>query len=237
MTIVPTFLGAHSVPPETTRSDYVDLLVNEMIPEIGRQKLAQFCDVFCENFVFNAAESRRILEAGKRHGLAPKIHADEIETSGGAETAAEVGAVSAEHLLMPSEMGLQAMRDKGVIAVLLPGTSFFLQSRAAPVARMRELGITIALGSDFNPGSCTALAMPLVVSLACLHYGMTIEEAILGATLNAARALKLDLCKGSLEPGKDADILVLDIPNYRHLPYRLGHNPVRTVILRGEIAR
>jgi imidazolonepropionase len=234
-TVVPTFLGAHSVPPELGKVAYIELLVSEMIPAVGSLNLARFCDVFCENFVFNAAESRGILEAGKAHGLLPRLHADEIETSGGAELAAEVGAVSADHLLVPSDAGLQAMKSRGVIAALLPGTSLFLNTaQKAPVARMRELGITMALGSDFNPGSCTVLAMPIVISLGCLYYRLTIKEAILGATLNAAKALKLEDRKGSLEPGKDADILVLDVPNYRHIAYRLAHNPVRDVIVAGR---
>jgi imidazolonepropionase len=235
MTVAPTFLGAHSVPPEHAKAEYIELLVNEMIPKVAELKLAQFCDVFCESFAFNAGESKRILEAGKKHGLRPKIHADEIEASGGAEVAAEVGAVSAEHLLVSSDRGLRAMKEKGVVAVLLPGTAFFLKGkRDSPVPRMRELGMTIALGSDFNPGSCTAFAMPLIVSLACLVYGITIKEALIGATLNAAKALKLEDRKGSLSPGKDADILILDIPNYKHIPYRLGHNPVKTVIRNGK---
>jgi imidazolonepropionase len=234
-TIVPTFLGAHSVPPELDKPAYIRKLIDEMIPRVAGAGLARFCDVFCENFVFNAEESRRILEAGKRHGLTPKIHADEIEPSGGAETAARVGAVSAEHLLVPSDAGLRAMKEQGVIAVLLPGTSLFLKTREkAPVAKMRELGLAMALGSDFNPGSCTVFAMPIVISLACLCYGMTIEEALIGATLNAARALKLGE-QGSLRPGMDADLLILDIPNYRHIAYRLGHNPVRTVVKAGRV--
>jgi imidazolonepropionase len=235
LTIAATFLGAHSVPPEMSKADYIELLVNEMIPEVGRQKLAQFCDVFCENFVFNAGESRRILEAGRKHGMTPKIHADEIETSGGAETAAAVDAISAEHLLVPSDAGLQAMQRAGVIAALLPGTSLFLKTEAKPpVARMRELGLTFALGSDFNPGSCTLFAMPAVISLACLYYGLTIKEAIAAATINSARALDLADRKGSLMPGKDADILILDIPNYRHIAYRFAHNPVRSVVVGGR---
>jgi imidazolonepropionase len=241
-TVVPTFLGAHSVPPELDKPAYIRKLIDEMIPRVAREGLAQFCDVFCENFVFNAEESRQILEAGKRHGLAPKIHADEIESSSGAETAARVGAVSAEHLLVPSDAGLRAMKEQGVIAVLLPGTSLFLGlgtrrgivSPKAPVAKMRELGLAMALGSDFNPGSCTVFAMPIVISLACLCYGMTIEEALIGATLNAARALRLGR-QGSIRPGMDADLLILDIPNYRHIAYRLAHNPVRTVVKAGKV--
>jgi imidazolonepropionase len=234
-TVVPTFLGAHSVPPELDKPAYIRKLIDEMIPLVADEGLARFCDVFCEDFVFNSEESRQILEAGKRHGLTPKIHADEIEPSGGAETAARVGAVSAEHLLVPSDAGLRAMKEQGVIAVLLPGTSLFLKTRErAPVAKMRALGLVMALGSDFNPGSCTVLAMPMVVSLACLFYGMTIEEALIGATRNAAKALKLEN-QGGIRPGMAADLLVLDIPNYRHIAYRLGHNPVRTVVKDGKV--
>ena len=234
-TVVSTFLGAHSVPPGVSKPDYIRQLIEEMIPRVAAEGLARFCDVFCENFVFNADESKQILEAGRKHGLLPKIHADEIEPSGGAETAAAVGAVSAEHLLVPSEAGLRVMKEKGVVAVLLPGTSLFLKTQAkAPVAKMRELGLEMALGSDFNPGSCTVLAMPIVVSLACLFYGMTIEEAIIGATRNAAKALRLDDV-GSIAPGMAADLLILDVPNYRHIAYRLGHNPVRQVIKAGQV--
>lgn len=243
-TVVPTFLGAHSVPPGVGKPDYIRQLIEEMIPRVAGEGLARFCDVFCENFVFNAEESRQILEAGKKHGLLPKIHADEIEPSGGAETAAAVGAVSAEHLLVPSEAGLRAMKEKGVVAVLLPGTSLFLglagrghdaeSCPRAPVAKMRELGLVMALGSDFNPGSCTVLAMSIIISLACLFYGMTIEEAIIGATRNAAKALRFDKV-GTIAPGMAADLLILDIPNYRHIAYRLGHNPVRQVIKDGQV--
>ncbi len=234
-TVVPTFLGAHSVPPEIDKPAYIRKLIDEMIPRVATEGLAQFCDVFCENFVFNSEESRQILEAGKRHGLTPKIHADEIEPSGGAETAARVGAISAEHLLVPSDAGLRAMKEQGVIAVLLPGTSLFLKTREkAPIAKMRELGLAMALGSDFNPGSCTVFAMPMVISLACLFYGMTIEEALIGATRNAAKALKMEN-RGGIRAGMAADLLILDIPNYRHIAYRLGHNPVRTVVKAGRV--
>jgi imidazolonepropionase len=236
MTIKATFLGAHAIPPDTTKADYVERVVNEMLPQVTAARLAEFCDVFCEDFAFSVAESRRILAAARKFGLRLKIHADEIENSGGAELAAELGAISAEHLLVPSEPGLRQMKERGVTAVLLPGTSFFLRTSArAPVARMRELGLSMALGSDFNPGSSTLLAMPVVVSLACLHYGMTIKEALLGATRNAARALGLEQDKGSFMPGKDADIIILDAPSYQHVPYRLAHNPVVTVVRSGRI--
>jgi len=235
-TVVPTFLGAHSVPKGSDKSDYVRLIIEEMIPAVADAKLARFCDVFCENFVFNAEESTRILEAGKRHGLVPTIHADEIESSGGAEVAARVGAISAGHLLQPSDAGLKAMADAGVVAVLLPGTCFFLrEAHKPPVGKMRALRVTMALATDFNPGSCTLLAQPLAAQFGCIYYGLTIVEALRGVTVNGARALKLESEVGTLEPGKRADIVVTDVPDYRHLIYRLGHNPVRMVIRNGRV--
>jgi imidazolonepropionase len=234
--VVPTFLGAHSVPKGTVKADYIARLETEMIPAVASAELARFCDVFCENFVFNADESTRILEAGKRHGLVPTVHADEIESSGGAEVAARVGAASASHLLRPSEAGLRAMAQAGVAAVLLPGTSFFLrEAHKAPVAKMRELGVVMALATDFNPGSCPMLAQPLTAQLGCIHYGMTIEEALRGITVNAAKALLLGSEVGTLEPGKAADIVVTDVPDYRHIVYRLGHNPVWMTIHGGRV--
>jgi imidazolonepropionase len=234
--VVPTFLGAHSVPRRTPKAVYIERLEKEMIPAVTAAGLARFCDVFCEDFVFNAAESTRILEVGKRHGLVPTIHADEIEESGGAEVAARVGAASASHLLQPSDAGLQALAQAGVVAVLLPGTCFFLRgAHKSPVAKMRELGIVMALASDFNPGSCPMLAQPLTAQFGCIHYGLTIEEALRGITVNAAKALRFDSEVGTLEPGKAADIVVTDVPDYRHIVYRLGHNPVWMTIYGGRI--
>ncbi|MEO0085316.1 MAG: imidazolonepropionase [candidate division WOR-3 bacterium] len=232
--VVPTFLGAHAVPKGMEKADYVRLVTDEMLPAAAEAGQAVFCDVFCESFAFDSEESRRILEAGKRCGLVPTVHADEIEPSGGAELAAQVGAASASHLLRSSDEGLKAMADAGVVAVLLPGTGLFLRERHRPdVARMRELGVAMALGTDFNPGSCTTLAQPLTAQLACIHYGLTIVEALRGVTVNAARALRLDSEIGTLEPGRQADIVVADVPDYRHLAYRFGHNPVKKVIRQG----
>ena len=234
--VVPTFMGAHSVPKGTAKADYIERLETEMIPAVAAAELARFCDVFCEDFVFNAAESTRILEAGKKHGLVPTIHADEIESSGGAEVAARVGAASASHLLQPSDSGLRAMAQAGVVAVLLPGSCFFLhEAHKSPVAKMRGLGIVMALATDFNPGSCPMLAQPLTAQFGCIHYGMTIEEALRGITVNAARALQLDSEVGTLEPGKAADVVVTDVPDYRHIAYRLGHNPVWMTIYGGHV--
>ncbi len=255
VTVVPTFLGAHSVPkgsardmtefrprnsdrvpsPQVRKEAYLRLLIDEMIPRVAEEKLARFCDVFCENFIFNADDSRRILEAGKKYGLVPKIHADEIESSGGAEIAAEVGAVSAAHLLRPSDQGLKAMAQAGVVAELLPGTCFFLKEDAkSPVKKMRDYGVTMALATDFNPGSSTLVCQPMTVVLGCLVYGMTIIEALRGITVNAAKALRLENEIGTLEPGKWADIVGTDLPDYRHLAYRVCHNPARLVIRHGK---
>jgi imidazolonepropionase len=238
ITIIPTFLGAHSVPPDKKKEDYIQEITGKMIPEVAKQKLARFCDVFCENFVFDASESKTILKQGKKYGLVPKIHADEVEQSGGAEVAAEVGVISAEHLIYPSQAGLEKMKEKDVTAVLLPSTALFLQSKDhPPVERMRKLGLRIALGSDYNPGTSMIYQMPIIISLACLLYRLTIAEALIGATLNATRALKLQDKVGSLEVGKQADILILDVPNYQHIPYQFGRNFVHTVIRKGKILK
>lgn len=238
ITIIPTFLGAHSVPQDKKKEDYIQEIIDKMIPEVAKRKLAKFCDVFCENFVFNALESKRILEQGKKYGLVPKIHADEIEQSGGAEIAAEVKAVSAEHLIYPSQIGLEKMKEKDVVPVLLPTTALFLQSKDhPPVEPMRKLGLRIALGSDYNPGTSMIYQMPIVISLACLLYRLTIAEALIGSTLNAARALNLQDKVGSLEIGKQADLIILDVPNYQHIPYQFGRNFVRTVIRNGKIIK
>jgi len=236
VTVVPTFLGAHSIPKDCTKDRYIDVVIEEMMPRVAEENLAEFCDVFCEDFLFDADDSLRILEAGRRHGLLPKIHADEIGSSGGAEVAAEVGAVSAAHLLRPSDRGLEMMAEAGVIAELLPGTCFFLREDAkAPVAKMRKAGVTMALATDFNPGSSTLICQPMTVVFACLVYGMSVEEALRGVTVNAARALRRDSEVGTLEKDKAADILVTDLPDYRHLAYRVGHNPCRMVLKRGVI--
>ncbi len=237
--IVSTFLGAHEVPPEYTghTEEYVRLVVEEMIPAVAERNLAVFCDVFCEKGVFSLNESRRILEAGKRHGLLPKMHADELTPLGGAELAADLGAASADHLLFVSEKGMDAMAEKGVTATLLPGTAFFLfMGRYAPARRMIEKGVSVALASDFNPGSCMTESLPLITTIACTQMRLTPAEAIRGITLNAAKAIRKEKEIGSLEPGKQADLLVLDIPDYRHISYHFGVNHVEKVIKKGEIA-
>jgi imidazolonepropionase len=236
ITIVSTFLGAHAVPSDIKKSTYINTILNEMLPEVAKEKLAQFCDVFCENFVFNAQNSKKILDAAKSYGLIPKIHADEIESSGGAEIAGLVKAISAEHLLYPSDKGLKAMKRNNVTAVLLPGTTLFLKSKQIPpIEKMRKLGLTLALGSDFNPGTCMIYQMPIIIALGCLIYNMSLTEAIRGATINGAKALGSENQIGTIEIDKDADLIILNTSDYKNIPYQFGKNLVKTVIKKGNI--
>ncbi|MEM2781085.1 MAG: imidazolonepropionase [Candidatus Bathyarchaeia archaeon] len=235
--VVPTFMGAHAVPAEYKENpeEYVKLVVEDMIPKVAEKRLAEFCDVFCERGVFTIEQSRRILEAGKAHGLKPKIHADEISALGGAELAANVEAVSAEHLLYASDEGLKAMAEKGVIAVLLPAAAFSLMAGSYAYARkMINYGVPVALGTDFNP-SCWVENQQLVIAFACHFMRMTPAEAITAATINAAHAIGRAHEVGSIEVGKKADIIVLNIPNHMFLGYRFGVNLVDKVIKNGRL--
>ncbi|HWM90447.1 MAG TPA: imidazolonepropionase [Thermoanaerobaculia bacterium] len=241
--LVPTLMAAHEIPPEyrghgKERGRYLDLVCEEIIPAAAEQGLARFCDVFCEEGVFTAEESRRVLEAGVRHGLAPRLHADEFVDSGGAELAAELGALSADHLIAVSPAGVEALARSGVTAVLLPGTSFFLMKhKYAPARRMVEAGVPIALATDCNPGSCHTESMPAVFVLAVFELGLTIEESLTAATLNSACCLGLGSEIGSVEPGKRADFVLLDAPNLLHLAYHFGINPVAAVVKGGRMVR
>lgn len=236
--IVPTFLGAHTIPVEyrTKREEYLNLLIHELIPEIAREGLAQFCDVFCEEKAFSLEESRKILEAGKRYGLKPKIHADQLTPGGGAELAAEIGAYSADHLEYISPQGILLLAEKGVVAGLLPGCSFFLSMKRYPPAReMIEKGVHVALATDFNPGSSMTESLPLIMTMGCLLYRMTPSEVIRAVTLNAAKSIDREEEIGTLDPGKQADMVILDIPNYKYLPYHFGVNHTQYVIKKGKI--
>ena len=238
ITIVPTFLGAHEVPDEyqRDREKYVDLIINEMIPRVAEEKLAKFCDVFCEKDVFTVAQSERILLAAKDHGMQPKLHADELFYTGGAELAAKVGAISADHLLKISAEGIRSMADAGVVPVLLPGTTFFLgKSGYAPARQMIDAGMPVAIATDFNPGSSMTQNMQLMLTLSALYLKMTSAEVITAATRNAARAIAREDRVGTLETGKDADIVLLDIPGHEYLPYHYGVNHVRKVIRHGRV--
>lgn len=236
--LVPTLLAAHEVPPEwrERREGFLDLVCGEIVPAAAEQGLARFCDVFCEEGVFTAEESRRVLEAGARHGLAPRLHADEFVDSGGAELAAELGALSADHLIAVTPRGIEALAATGVTAVLLPGTSFFLMKhRYAPARRLVEAGVPVALATDCNPGSSYTESMPMVFVLAVFELGLTIEESLAAATLNAACCLGLGGEIGSIEPGKRADLALLDAPNLLHLAYHYGVNPVAAVVKGGRV--
>ena len=236
--IVPTFLGAHTVPKElkNNRKGYVDLLTEEMIPRVAERRLAEFCDVFCEEKAFNLEESKKILETGKRYGLKPKIHADQLSSGGGAELAAEVGAYSADHLEYVSPTGIERMAEKGVTAILLPGASFFLSMKKLPPAReMIEKGVMIVLATDLNPGSSMTESLPLIMTMGCTMFRMLPKEVIQATTIHAAKSMGRESDIGSLEVGKQADIAIFDIPNYRYLPYHFGVDHVQTVIKKGKV--
>lgn len=235
--LVPTLLAAHEVPAEhrADRARYVDLVCEEIVPSLAERGLARFCDVFCERGVFSAAESERVLRAGERHGLRPRLHADEFADSGGAELAASIGAWSADHLMAVSERGIEALAGAGVTALLLPGTSFFLRKSAwAPARRLIEAGVPVALATDCNPGSSNTESLPTVAQLAVFELGLTVEETLTAITLNAAVSLALGDELGSLEVGKRADVVLLDAPNLLHLAYHYGVNPVRSVVKAGR---
>jgi len=236
--LIPTFLGAHEVPDEyrDKRNKYIDLLINEMIPKVAKEKLAVFCDIFCEEGVFSIEESRKIMSAAKRHGLKLKFHADELGSSGGAELAAELGAVSADHLVYISDNGIKAMAKAGTIAVLLPGTCFSLGLKNyAPARKMIEAGVVVALSTDCNPGSSFTESLPMIITLAGLNYKMTAAESISAVTVNAACAVDMAGKIGLLRSGLPADLVLWKIHDYREMPYHYGVNLVQNVIKKGKI--
>jgi imidazolonepropionase len=235
--LVPTLLAAHETPPEhrEDRARWIEIICEEIVPAVAERGLARYCDVFCERGVFSSEESRRVLESGIRHGLAPRLHADEFADSGGAELAAELGAHSADHLMAVSEKGIAALAASGVTALLLPGTSFFLRKHQyAPARRLVEAGVPVAIATDCNPGSSHTESLPTIAQLAAIELGLTIEESLVAMTLNAAATLGLASEIGSLEEGKRADVVVLDAPNLMHLAYHYGVNPVRSVLKSGR---
>ncbi|MGB9804418.1 imidazolonepropionase, partial [Desulfofundulus sp.] len=236
--LVPTFLGAHAVPPEyrDNPDGFVELVNNEMLPEVARRGLAEFCDVFCEEGVFSVEQTRRILLAARHHGFKLKIHADEIVPLGGAELAVEVGATSADHLMAVSDRGIECLAGSNTIAVLLPATTFCLmEERYAPARRMIEAGVAVALASDFNPGSSPVNSLQIVMGLACRQLKMSPEEVVAAVTINAAHAIGRADRVGSLEVGKQADLVIFDAPDYQYLMYRFGTNLVEKVIKRGKL--
>jgi len=237
VTLVPTFLGAHEVPAEhrDQRERYVEILVSEMIPEVARRGLATFADVFCEEGVFTVAESRRVLEAARAAGLALRIHADELCWTGGAELAGTLGARSADHLLFVSEAGMSALAAAGCAATLLPSAAFYLRlGRYAPARALVQAGVPVALATDGNPGGGLSPSMPFAMTVACFAMGLSLEEALTAATLNAAYSLGLEAERGSLETGKCADLVVLRSPRLLDL-VRVGIPAVRTVVKDGRV--
>jgi len=239
--LIPTFLGAHEIPdeyraPGAKREGYVRLITEEMVPRVAAEKLAQYSDVFCESHVFNIEESRRVLERAKEFGLKPRFHADQLTLGGGGRLAAEVGAATADHLEWIDDEGIEAMRQAGVIAVLLPGAVFNLGlTRYAPARKMIEAKLSVVLATDFNPGSSPTPSMQMILSIACTQMRMTPAEAITASTINAAYSLDLGSKVGSLEAGKQADIAIFDCDNYRKIPYLFGINHVLTVIKAGHV--
>ncbi|MHC1731776.1 MAG: imidazolonepropionase [Bacteroidales bacterium] len=238
LTVRSTFLGAHAVPApyRDKRSGYVDLIINEMIPAVAAERLADYIDVFCDRGFFTVEETARILEAGARYGMRPKIHANELDYSGGIQTGVEHGALSVDHLEFTGEKEIAALLGSGTMPTLLPGAAFFLGMTDPPARRMIEAGLPLAMASDYNPGSSPSGNMKLVVSLGCIRLRLLPEEAINAVTLNSAYAMGLSETHGSITAGKKANLFITKkIPSYEFLPYAYGSNLVETIILNGEV--
>jgi imidazolonepropionase len=235
--IVRTFLGAHAVPLNYRGNEegFIEYLIQEVLPDVAKGKLAEFCDVFCEQGVFSVSQSRRLLESARSFGLQLKIHADEITPLGGAELAVELGTISADHLLFASDSGIQKMAEAGVVATLLPVTAFGLKEPYARARFMIDNGCAVALATDFNPGSCFSESIPLIFSLATVYMGMSPEESVTALTINGAAAIGREKKVGSLDAGKSGDVVLLEFPSYRYIPYHMGVNCVETVIKKGRI--
>ena len=235
--IVPTLLAAHEVPPEyrDRRGEWVRVIVEEIVPRAAREGLARFCDVFCEEGVFTVEESREILGAAQRHGLALRLHADELSLSGGALLAAELAAASADHLLFIGEAEIAALARAGTVAVILPGTAWWMRKRPAPARALIAAAVPVAVASDSNPGTCYTESLAAVAAHACLDSALSVEETLTGMTLNAAASLGLASEIGSLEAGKSADAVLLDALDDRHLVYHWGINLVTAVVSRGRV--
>ncbi len=238
--LIPTFLGAHEVPEEyeDRRSEYIELITQKMVPEVAKRKLAVFCDIFCEKGAFEIEESKQILTAAKNHGFKLKLHAEQLSALGGAKLAAELGAISADHLEFIDDEGIKMMKESGVIGVLLPGACFGLGMREYPPARkMIDQGLPVALATDFNPGSSMTESVPIIMSLSCLMMRMTPAEALVASTINSAHAVDKAKEVGSIEKGKKADLVIWNVQNYKEIPYHYGVNLVDQVIKDGRVAQ
>jgi imidazolonepropionase len=235
--VVSTFLGAHATPPEYAgnQDGYIDFVEDIVLPAVCEKELADFCDVFCDTGVFSVEQARKLLQRAKELGLKLKLHADEIACLGGAELAAELGAVSADHLLHASDSGIKAMAEAGVIAGLLPGTAFCLGERFARARHMIESGLAVTLATDLNPGTFYSESIPFVFALAVFGMHMSVEETVTALTINAAAALGRADRIGSIDPGKNADLIILTLPSYTHIPYRTGVNIVDKVVKSGAV--
>jgi imidazolonepropionase len=235
--IASTFLGAHAI-PETYKGKedaFIDFLIHEVLPEVSDRKLAEFCDIFCEQNVFSVDQSRRLLSKAKEMGFKLKLHADEIVRLGGAELASELNAVSADHLLQASDQGIQALAKSHVVATLLPGTAFSLKEPYARARYMIDQGCAVALATDFNPGSCFTESIPLIIALATIYMGQTTEEAISSLTINGAAALDRANTIGSIDEGKKGDLIILEYPSYHFLSYHIGVSSVEKTIKKGNL--
>jgi len=237
--LIPTFLGAHMVPDEyqNSRDEYIRLLCDELIPTVSDQQLAQFCDVFVEEGAFSIAEAKEILDTAQKAGLGLKVHADQLSNGGGAEFAAGLGAISAEHLEYASDEGIQALAGAGTVAVSLPLASLYLRERYLPARKMLEAGVRVAVATDFNPGSAPSYHLPLAMTLACINQQMTPQEVLMGATTVAARAVNAEKRTGSLLPGFDADVAIFDAPSVNHWLYHFQANACCGVIKSGQWER
>jgi imidazolonepropionase len=239
--IVSTFLGAHAVPPEYRgkvggAEKYISLLLEKLIPEVAREKFAEFCDVFCDRGAFTRKQSKRILENGKRYGLSPRLHAEQLTRTGATQLAVQLGAASCDHLEQVNRADIRALAKSNTVATLLPGCDFHLGlKRYAPARQLIEAGAIVALATDYNPGTSPTVSMPMILSLACSQLRMTPAEAITAATINAAYALRRDKRIGSLEVGKQADVAVFEVADYREIPYYFGVNTCWKTLKRGEV--
>tara|TARA_B100000700_G_scaffold296402_1_gene360238 strand:- start:868 stop:2016 length:1149 start_codon:yes stop_codon:yes gene_type:complete len=236
--MIATFMGGHAFPNEfqKNKSDYVDLICNEMIPEVANQGIAVFNDVFCENGYFNNEQTLKILNRGKEYGLVPRMHADEFQDSNSAKIAAEVRAVSADHLMAVNDNGIKMLSENNIIATLLPGTTFFLgKTKYAPYLKLKDAGVEVALATDYNPGSCNIQSMPFIISLACIYLKMSVVDAIKAATYTPARSLMIDKEVGSIEIDKKADIIIWNISNMDMIPYTITENRTINNVLKNGI--
>ena len=236
LTIKATFLGAHAVPSDMSKEKYLEVLINEMLPQIAEEKLAEYCDVFCEKNYFTKEETIKVLSAAKKYGLKGKIHAEQLSHSGGVEAGIECGAISVDHLEFLNDNDISLLKNSQTMPTILPGAQWFLQLQNPPARKIIDSGLALAIASDYNPGSSPSGNMNFMMSLSCVQYKLTPEEAINAATINSAYAMDLSATHGSIAAGKRANVFITnEIPNYSFIPYSFANNPVETVILNGKI--